>query len=293
MAGIDTNRTTENVILDKELSEEIISKSIEESAFMQLAPRMQVTGAGKKFQTITGDPVPEWVGETESKPVGKFSFGTKEVMPYKMALIVPFSDEFRRDKAALYNECVNRIPKLFGRKFDATVMGTTAPGDGFDTLGGADTLSIAGTDTYKKFLAVDAKIGDADGIMSGIALAPKGRSIVLGALDGTGHPLFTPGVGANTVGNILGASVSVRKGVGVEGTPNVVGVAGDFDNVAWGAVESIQGSISNQASLTYNTGEQEETINLWQRNMFAVRFEIELAFMVRDLATFVLLTDAA
>ena len=29
---------------------------------------------------------------------------------------------------------------------------------------------------------------------------------------------------------------------------------------------------------------------LWQNNMFAVRFEIELASMIRDLSTFVLLT---
>ena len=41
---------------------------------MQLAPKMEIAGNGKKFQTIVGDPVPEWVGETEVKPVGKFDF---------------------------------------------------------------------------------------------------------------------------------------------------------------------------------------------------------------------------
>lgn len=102
--AVDISRTTTNVIFDKEISSEIISKAIEESAFMQLAQRMEIAGNGKKFQTIDGDPVPEWVGETDAKPVGKFTFGTKEVEPYKMALIVPFSDEFRRDEAAPYNE---------------------------------------------------------------------------------------------------------------------------------------------------------------------------------------------
>lgn len=291
--AIDISRQTTNVIFDPEVSNEIITKAIDESAIMQLAPKMEIAGNGKKYQTITGDPVPEWVGETEVKPVGKFDFGTKEVEPYKMALIVPFSDEFRRDKQALYSECVNRLPKLFGKKFDATVMGSTAPGQNFDVLGGVQTVSLTpatGKTLYDQFIAADQLIGNSDGIMSGIALSPQGRSVVLGATDSTGHPLFTAGVQSGTVNPILGANVSVKKGVYVAGSPAVLGLAGDFDNCAWGAVNSIQGAISDQATLTYNDGKNDITLNLWQRNMFAVRFEIELAFMVRDANTFVRLT---
>lgn len=311
----DISRKSTNVILDPEVSSEIISKAIDESAVMQLAQRMQVAGNGKKFQMITGDPTPEWVAETNAKPVGSFAFGVKEVTPYKMALIVPFSDEFRRDKKALYDECVGRMPKLFGRKLDATVMSNASPGTGFDVLGGCDKMSILpqaasgstpSTDVYDRFLAVDAKIGAADGIMNGIALAPQGRSIVLAAKDGDGRPLFTPGVQSGQLGNILGAGVSVRKGVyvpgtpasgsgssAVEGTPATVGVAGDWDNISWGAVEAIQGSISNEASISYDDGSGNTvTINLWQQNMFAIRFEIELAVMVRYPETFALLTGA-
>ena len=297
----DISRHTSNVIFDPEVSNEIITNAIEDSAFMQLAPRMQIAGAGKKFQTIATDPEPDWVTETASKPVGLFTFGSKTVMPYKMALIVPFSDEFRRDKQGLYNECVNRLPKLFGKKFDATVMSTSAPGDGFDTLGSATKASIlpasspTAVSVYDRFLAVDATIGAANGVMNAIALAPQGRSIVLGATDTTGRPLFTPGVESGTVGNILGAGVSVKKGVFKAGTAGstaaVVGVAGDFDECAWGAVNSITGSISNEATITYtDAGNNAVTLNLWQQNMFAVRFEIELAFMVRDINKFVLLT---
>lgn len=295
----DTSRKSTNVYLDKELSQEVISKAIDESAFMQLAPQMRLPGSGIKFQTITGDPQPQWVAETNAKPVGKFSFGKKEVMPYKMALIVPFSNEFRRDKEGLYEECVNRMPKLFGRKFDATVMSSSAPGEGFDVLGGASKVSILpgdGISVYDRFVTVDSTIGAADGIMTGIALAPQGRSIVLGAKDGSGRPLFTAGVESGQLGDILGAAVTVNKGAYVAGTAGTtaatVGVAGDFaDNAAWGAVEGIKGSVSEEATLTYTDENlQTVTLNLWQDNMFAVRFEIELAFMVRDINTFVLLT---
>lgn len=297
MTAYDISRETSNVIFDKEVSSEIISKAIEESVFMKLMQRMTILGNGKKYQTITGDPEPQWVAETAAKPVGKFTFGKKEIMPYKMALIIPFSDEFKRDKAALYSECYARIPKLFARKFDKTIMSTSAPGENFDVLGSCKKQSIVasvGTTVYDQFLAADAEISAHDGIMNGIALAPKGRSIVLGAVDGQGHPLFTSGVQSGTVGDILGADVFVGKGVYVAGTdevPAIVGVAGDWENASWGAVEAIQGSISNEATLVYTDENlQQVTLPLWQHNMFAVKFEIELASMVRDADTFVLLT---
>ena len=303
----DHSRKTTNVIFDPEVSNEIITKAQEQSAIMQLAQRMSIAPEGKKFQTITGDPAPEWVAETNDKPVDFFSFGTKTVIPYKMALIVPFSMEFRRDKTALYNECIRRVPALFGQKFDATAMGTTAPGTGFDVFGGATKASILpdGTnniDVYDRFLAVDSTIGANDGIMNGIALAPQGRSVVLGAKDGQGYPIFTPGVQSGQLGNILGAAVSVKKGVYVAGTaatqsaagvPAVVGIAGDWDNAAYGVIGQLTGSISEEATLTYtDANSQTVTLALWQKNMFAVRFEIELALMVRDINKFVLLTGA-
>lgn len=307
MPAIDINRKSTNVIFDPEVASEIITKTIEESAIMQLAGKMSVNPEGKTWQTIETDPEPDWVGETEVKPIGRFTFGKRTITPYKMALIVPFSDEFLRDKKGLYDECVSRVPKLFGKKFDKTAIGTVAPGTGFDVLGNSSTATILADttnniDVYDRFLNVDATIGAADGIMSGIALAPQGRSIVLGAKDGNGHPLFTPGVESGQLGNILGAAVSVKKGVykagtapttgdgATPGTPAIVGIAGDWDEAKWGTIGTLAGSISNEATLVEGTGENQTTINLWQQNMFAIRFEIEFAFMVKNADAFVLLT---
>ena len=296
----DHSRKTTNVIFDPEVSGEIIAKAQEESAIMQLASKMSIAPEGKKFQTIVGDPAPEWVAETNDKPVDFFEFGTKTVTPYKMALIVPFSTEFRRDKTTLYNECIRRVPKLFAKKFDATAMGTVAPGTGFDVFGSASKASILADsvnhiDVYDRFLAVDSAIGAADGIMNGIALSPQGRSIVLGAKDWQGYPIFTPGVQSGQLGNILGAAVSVKKGVyvpGVAGTSAaVVGIAGDWDEAAYGVIGQLTGSFSEEATITYTDASNNAvTLNLWQKNMFAVRFEIELALMIRDINKFVLLT---
>ena len=293
----DISRHTSNVIADPEISKEIWAKTLDESAFMQLARKIKIPGTGVKMQTITGEPTANWVDETNPKPVSAHSFGAKTIAPFKLAVIEPFSEEFLRDDNALYDECVRRAPSALGRKFDSTIMGTSAPGSGFDVLGtgvGTQTiLAASGHTIYSRFVDADKTISAADGILNTIALAPQGKSIVLGAEDATGHPLFTAGVGSNTVGAILGANVAVNKGVyvagtaGTPGTPAVVGVAGDFTGVMWGSVEGVKVSFSDQATLVDSNS---NTINLWQTNMVAVRFEIEVAFAVMDKSQLVLLT---
>lgn len=291
----DISRQTSNVALPADVAQEIWGKAVEGSAFMQLARRINIPGTGTTVQTIAGEPTANWVAETNAKPVSSHTFGKHVITPYKLAVIEAFSSEFLRDKKGLYDECVRRLPAALGRKFDSTIMGSTAPGTGFDVLGtGVSAVSIlAGqsTTTYGQFVAVDGAISAADGIMNAIALAPQGKSIVLGATDTTGRPLFTAGVGSNTVGAILGADVAISKGVYVAGaaatsTPAVVGAAGDFSGVVWGSVEDVQMSVSDQATLTSGN----TTINLWQDNMVAIRFEIEIAFGVMDKNQLVLLT---
>ena len=296
----DVSRQTSNVALPADVSQEIWANAVSESAFMTLGRRINLPGTGTTIQTITGEPSANWVAETNAKPVSAHTFGKHAITPYKLAVIEAFSNEFLRDKATLYDECVRRLPAALAKKFDSTIMGSTAPGSGFDVLGtGVSAVSILdgqSTTTYKQFVAADAAVSAHDGILNAIALAPQGKSIVLGATDTTGRPIFIPGPESNTVGTILGANVAVNKGVYVAGSaatqsaagvPAVVGVAGDFTGILWGSVEGVQMSISDQASITDGNS---NTISLWQNNMVAVRFEIEVAFAAMDKSQIVLLT---
>ena len=73
----------------------------------------------------------------------------------------------------------------------------------------------------------------------------------------------------------------------------VVGVAGDWTKALYGTVEGMQISVSDQASLSYiNASNQPAVMNLWQRNMVAVRAEIEIGFRA-DTDCFNLLTASA
>lgn len=288
MAGIDVNRTTSGVRLDPQVSGEIWSATAEQSAAMQLANQIPLPGSGVTVDIITGNAEAEWVAETDEKPVSRPTLGSKLMTPYTLAVIVPFSNQFRRDKAALYRALVQKLPEALGKKFDQTVFGSVAaPGSNFDKLTGAAAVGIAG-DTYAGLVAADQAVATGGGILNGWAIAPQGRGLLLGAVDGFGRPLFTasPNTGGS-VTQLLGQPVFVSKGVYAAGTPNQLGFAGDWSGASWGSVEGVQISISDQATLT--DGDQQ--INLWQRNMFAVRAEIEVGFRVRDIAQFVKLTD--
>lgn len=275
MAGTATNRT--NIVVPPEMAREILAKMQTESAVMQLAQRIELPGAGKEIPVIVSDPTAAWVSETGLKPVSNPTLSSKTMTAYKLSVIVPFSNEFRRDAAALYDELVRRLPRSLAQKFDETVFGTTEtrPGSNFDVLGNCTAQSISGTNTYAGIVAADADIAAHGGIMNGIALAPQGKSVLLAATDNDGRPLFINSVAEGAVPMVLGAKTVLSRGAYVAGSPNTVGAAGDWSQAFYGTVEGIKIDYSSDATLVVN---ESTTINLFQQNMFAVRAEIEIGF---------------
>ena len=93
-------------------------------------------------------------------------------------------------------------------------------------------------------------------------------------------------VSDGAIPRLIGAPVQYSKAVYKAGTPNVLGFAGDWTKAMYGTVEGVKIDMSNQASLTIS-GSQ---VNLWERNMFAVRAEIEVGFRA-DTSVFNMLTE--
>ena len=282
MPGISTNRT--NITLPTEVSSEILQKTQEQSAVMSLARQIQLPGRGLTIPVITSDPEANWVDETAAKPVSNPGLNTKIMQAYKLAVIVPFSDEFARDMGALYDALVARLPLALAAKFDATVFHGTAPGSNFDTLASVAAQSISGTgnSVYKALVAADTAIATAGGILNGFALSPQAKGELLGAVDSTGRPLFVNSVADGVVPRLIGAPAHYAKAAYKDGTsgsgatPDVIGFAGDWTQALYGTVEGIKIDMSNQASLPIGTSNA--MISLWQNNMFAVRAEIEVGF---------------
>ncbi|MBO7667049.1 MAG: phage major capsid protein [Firmicutes bacterium] len=298
MSGIPTNRS--NITLPSEISAEIMEKVRGESAVMRLARGVTLPGRGLTIPMITGDPEAAWVAETDEKPVSNPSLSTKLMEAYTLAVIVPFSNQFRRDDRALYDALVDRLPGALALQFDKTVIGAVAkPGANMDNFAACTAQSLiasVGHSAYDGLVAAFLDIADAGHALDGFALSPTAQGILLGAVDSDGRPLFINSTADGVPSRILGAATYSSRGLyksgqaagdSSSGSPAVIGVAGDWRQAMYGTVEGVQISISDQATLTSGT----TVINLWQRNMFAVRAEIEVGFRA-DTSAFNLLTGA-
>lgn len=276
MSGISTNRS--NIALPTDISAEIIQKTQEDSAVMQLARQVALPGRGLTIPVITGDPEAAWVDETDAKPVSNPGLDKKIMQGYKLAVIVPFSDEFARDMASLYDALVQRLPRALALQFDKTVFGAVnAPGNNFDTFANVTAQSVDSS-VYNALVAADTDISTHGGILNGFALSPQAKGVLLGAVDDVKRPLFINNVAEGAVPMLLGAPAKYSKAAYIDGdstpTPDVLGFAGDWSQALYGTVEGVKIDMSNQATLTINN----TPVNLWERNMFAVRAEIEVGF---------------
>ena len=260
MSGVNTNRT--NITLPGAVASEILQKTQEASAVMTLARKVTLPGTGLTYPMITGDPQASWVDETDPKPVSNPTLSTKVMQPYKLAVIVPFSDEFARDYAALYDALIARLPGALALKFDNTVFFGSAPGNNFDTfvnVTAQSTSSYVTSPLYQALVAADTDIATHGGISNGYALSPQAKGELLGTLDGDGRPLFVNNASEGAVPRLLGQPVHYTKGAykagsaatqSAEAVPDIIGFVGDWTQAMYGTVEGVKIDMSKEASLT-------------------------------------------
>ncbi|MCW1820803.1 hypothetical protein A5731_22735 [Mycolicibacterium conceptionense] len=289
--SIDNNRGTQGVVLPGNVSADIWSNIQRESVIQKLGVRTAVPGVGTTIPIIEGTPEAEWVQETDEKPVRRSLLSSKAFKPYTLAVIEPFSNQFVRDLPALFDAMRTRLSKALARKFDRTALGfVESPGPGFDTL--ADIASVDITnDPYTGLLSALRSVVGSDveesADVTAWALTPLGEVALLGERDNDGNPLLTSGAAeGGSIGQLLGRPVYKTSHVGDSAT-NSVGIAGDWSSVVWGYSQNITVSISEEATLVDEDG---RVINLWQRNMIAVRAEAEIGFVSRSHDRFVRLT---
>lgn len=296
---VDISRSTTGVSLPSDLSQEIWGNTVEASVVMAATRQIALPGSGVTVHSVTGEPVAAWTDETAQKPVSRHTLANKVITPYKLAVIEPFSMEFRRDLPGLYAELARRLPGALAKKFDETVFsdgtGFTALAN-FDFLGDTTTKQVVdSTDTTADLVAAYSAVTAGGGDISAWLSSPQLVGLLISARSQEQSFNLASGL---QVGSVFGAPVLktraafpadlVTVGSGTTATSDVIGYAGDFQGDAvYGTVEGVQIAISDQATLTDGAG----SINLWQQNMFAVRAEIEVGFRVSDVNRFVMLHD--
>lgn len=288
--SLDMSTKSDGILLPKEISSQIWQDAQDSSAVMRFTNRIDLPAAGVTIPIVTGDPDAQWVNETDEIAVDKSEVSSRSITGYKLGVIEPFSKEFKRDLPGLYNVLADRLPNAIARKFDSTVFhATTAPGADFDLLSGVASLPLTSGDAYDNLVEIDGAVAEANGVLSGYALAPSARGLLLRAKDADGRPLLINDVQRQgAVTGLLGADVALSRPVyraagSTPGVGDVLGFAGDWSAASYGVVQDIRVEMSDQATITIDG----EAVNLWQRDMFALKVTAYLGFVVRDSKKFV------
>lgn len=272
--------TTSSIALPARVSEKIIANALEESAVLRLVDnKIRIKHAGEAIPVIAGDPTAYVVGEGQVKTNSDSSLATVTMKPKTFAVIEAFSNQFRDDNEALYQELVARLPRVIAQKFDDEVFhGTTSAN--FHTLAGVSAISLAGgTAAWSQLVSARAAVEAANGELTAWAMANQGITALLGEVDGASRPLFVGGDTAiGGIGAIAGSPVVKAKAAykaGASSNPDIIGYAGDWSNAVVGIARDVNIAISDEATLTVTGG----TLNLFESNMFAVRCEFTLGFI--------------
>lgn len=272
--------TTSSIALPARVSEKIIANALEESAVLRLVDnKIRIKHAGEAIPVIAGDPTAYVVGEGQVKTNSDSSLATVTMKPKTFAVIEAFSNQFRDDNEALYQELVARLPRVIAQKFDDEVFhGTTSAN--FHTLGAVSTVSLSAANTtpWDQIIACRSAVEGANGELTAWAMANQGITALLGAVDGNSRPLFVQDTAIGGIGAIAGSPVVKAKAAykaGVSSNPDIIGYAGDWSNAVVGIARDVNIAISDEATLTVTGG----TLNLFESNMFAVRCEFTLGFI--------------
>lgn len=279
MAGL--NRKSTGVYLPAEVATEIIADAQQASTVQALARKVELPGSGISINVVTGDAEAQWVAETATKPQSSQSVEQKVMTPYKLAFTQLYSDEFARDLPTLYSALASRLPGALAKKFDETVLHGTAPGSGFDTLTGATAIDLS-TNPFDAFVDAMEDVDQAGGDLNGIALSGSGKAAILRAKNSNGDPLFISDLqNQGQIGSVLGVPAYASKAARDEATKTVA-VAGDWNSALWGQV----GEVRIDLFTEYAGG-----VALADTNQFAIRCEVEYAFITAKADRFVRFTN--
>lgn len=302
MAGTDYNRTSNGSVLPIPVSREIIAKARDNSLVMAKAKQKTLTDGAAAVTISEGVSGSKFVGETERKPLGQADWSEKVLRAKKIALVLSFSTEFKRDKRALFQALVNDMPKDLGGTYDAAVLhGLGAPATEFDTFAASPSVSLAST-PYANLLTAVGTVAAAGGDVTELDVSVQGEIALLGAVDAQDKPIFTAGVQSGQVGYVLGRPVVKHRNLyvpavaadseavpPVAAAPETLGFAVDWDSMFWGMVEAISyreydGPIFDDQGDLIHAGAQD--------NMFSVICEVEAGFRSLDVNRAVRLTGA-
>jgi HK97 family phage major capsid protein len=280
----------------KEQGTLVLKEFMTQSAVTKLAKYEEMTKPEKEFTYLASGPGAYWVGEGEKIQTSKATWLTAKMTSKKLGVILPVSKEFLRYSVKdFFNQMRAPIAEAFAIKFDqAALFGVNSPfGAGtsvwerINTSGNTVAYNSIGN-MYDELNGVMALIEDADKDANGFTTTRRFRQKLRGAKDTNGLPIFNDATGGATQ-QALGLPIGYVDSKSWDYEKALL-LAADWDMTRYGMPQGMEYKISEDATLTTVLGEDGQPINLFERDMFALRVTQQVGFMTLSDEAFSALT---
>lgn len=254
------------------------------SVMMRLAQYEEMTKQEKEFQYLAEGVGAYWVGEGEVIRTSKPQWLTAKMVAKKLGVIVPVSREFLQyTLSGFFNEVRPLIAEAFYKKFDeATILGVDNPFP--QSLAQSITTEgqlVEGEINSENFFTLTDFVNDAGFDINAFVSKKQNRSLLRNIVDGYKQEdgtITDPQRLYDRTNNTLDGSPVVD----LESNEMKKGelFAGNFNYVRYGIPYNLNYSISEDAQLSSIVDENGDPINLFERELIAIRASMDVGFMV-------------
>src|SRR5699024_10673041 len=262
----------------------ILKETMNNSVMMQLAKYEEMTKQEKEFQYLADGVGAYWVGEGEVIQTSKPQWLTAKMVAKKLGVIIPVSREFLQYSVTdFFTQVRPLIAEAFYKKFDeATILDVDNPFMQSLEQSVIDAEHVVtGGINGDTFFELNDFVNDAGFDVNAYISKTQNRSLLRRVVDGFEQedgtitdPVRLYNRNANTLDGVTVADLKsneMKKG-------ELFG--GNFDYVRYGIPYNLNYSISEEAQLSSIVDENNEPINLWERELMAIRATMDVGFMV-------------
>lgn len=263
----------------------VLKEFMTNSVVAQLAKPEPMTKPVKKFTYLASGPGAYWVGEAEKIQTSKATWLQAELVAKKLGVIIPVSKEFLRYTVKdFFAQIRPAVAEALYTKFDQAALFNVDSPYATDmtvweriTNSGNKVEQGTADNLYLDLNDVLALIEDGDGDPNGFTTTKKFRKDLRGAVDGNKLPIFNDARQGATA-QALGLPIGFASGKSWDYDKASL-IAGDWDYARYGILQDMEYAISEDATLTTIVDGEGDPINLFERDMFALRVTMHIAFM--------------
>lgn len=268
-----------------EQGELVLKEFLDNSAVAQLAKYEEMTKPKKVFTYLAEGPGAYWVSETERIQTSKAKWLQAEMEAKKLGVIIPVSKEFLKYTVTdFFNQMKGAIAEAFYTTFDqAALFGNNSPYAAKTSIWERIEISenkIEKGSTPNLYLDLNgllALVEDGDNDPNGFTATKRFRKDLRGAVDDRNLPIFNDARQGETA-QALGLPIGYASGLSWDYDKAHI-ITGDWNFARYGILQGIEYAVSEDATLTTIKDAEGKDVNLFERDMFALRATMHIGFM--------------